>query len=380
MSVDKHLEAVTEDPLFATGKACAGTPVQWLRSLRAGLIAPRAEDLEHLAEAEPLSQKELAAIKEQFDVRIPQSFLERIKKSQALRRQVVPRREELLFYPEELEDPIGDEVHTSVRGLTHRYQNRALLKLTHHCGVYCRFCFRRYKVSKPGETLSAADLEKVFAYIGSHKEIWEVILSGGDPLILTDKQLHNALSGLRSIDHVRVIRFHTRIPSVLPERITPELVQLLGAPGPKIWIVAHINSADELVPETTRAIETLTKAGIPLLSQSVLLKGVNDSFEQLQSLFTKLVEAGVKPYYLHNLDLAQGTNHFRVELSCALELYAALRSKLSGVCVPQFILDIPGGKGKISVQKENLRDLGNGTWSALSPLSHEWVQFSYPNS
>lgn len=330
-----------------------------------------------------LSRTDFDAIADGFAVQIPQRLVQRMKDSAALRKQFLPSTQELVFHPEELADPIGDEPHTPIPGLTHRYPDRVLLKLTHHCAVYCRFCFRREKVSKEPMLAEAAFLAAL-NYIAADRQIWEVILTGGDPLILTDTALAKALRALAAIPHVQCIRFHTRIPTALPERITPELIQLLcdmrdgHGMGCQPWIVVHMNSADEFTKETDAAIRRLSHAGIPLLCQSVLLRGVNDTPAQLEALLRGLVARGIKPYYLHTLDLARGTDHFRVELGAALELYEGLRSRLSGTCIPQFILDIPGGLGKISIAGANLRKIGPNDWQAKSPISGEWVAITYP--
>jgi lysine 2,3-aminomutase len=345
-----------------------------------------------------LDSHEFDAVAENFSVQIPQQLLLRLEQSPALRKQFLPNKQELVFHPEELADPIGDEPHSPVSGLTHRYPDRVLLKLTHHCAVYCRFCFRREKVSKE-PMLGDAAFEAALKYIAADKRIWEVILTGGDPLILTDTALSKALRAIASIPHVKCIRFHTRIPTALPERITPDLVELLcdlrdgdgnrdangdaagrqsQRTGCQPWMVVHMNSSDEFTQETDAALRRLARAGIPVLCQSVLLRGVNDTPGQLEALLRGLVARGIKPYYLHTLDLARGTDHFRVELGAALELYDGLRSRLSGTCIPQFILDIPGGLGKISISCENLRRVDSKTWQARSPITGSWVAISYP--
>lgn len=348
----------------------------WQKKL--SLAASSTEDLREWGLAGDLSDAELQELRENFDIRVPESFRQRILESEPLRRQVEPVRHELVFLPEELADPIGDEVHSPIKGLTHRYANRALIKLTHLCGVYCRFCFRRYKVSQEGNQLTSQEMRAVLSYLLDHREIREVILTGGDPLILPDAFLFKFLGDLAAIPHLRVVRFHTRIPSVLPERITSEFCRRLNDFPFCSWVVAHINSADELNQGVVASISRLVQSGIPVLSQSVLLQGVNTSFGQLQELFEQLVEHRVRPYYLHYPDLAQGTHHFRIPLEDALELYQSLRGQLSGICIPHFILDIPGGAGKISLPSAGLVRVGERTWKARSPLTGDWIQFSYP--
>lgn len=361
----------------------------WVADLARGVSSPA--QLEKAGFCSRLTNEEMARIKENFDIQIPRLFHAQADLPDSLRRQVEPTRDELIFYPEELEDPIGDEAHSPLKGLTHRYPDRVLVKLTHLCGMYCRFCFRRYKVSQSGHQLTQGDLGAIVQYLQERPGIWEVVLTGGDPFILPDPILRRALEALRTCAGVRVIRFHTRIPTALPSRITPELVQMMRGlteasdrfPHPcSIWVAAHINAHEELVEETQTALSLLVDGGIPVIGQSVLLKGVNDSAEALSALFRGMVQNRVKPYYLHYPDLAKGTEHFRVELSRAIDLYGHLRGSLSGLCLPQFILDIPGGKGKIALQPENLRHSttpeGTDIWHALSPLTGEWIPICYP--
>jgi lysine 2,3-aminomutase len=322
------------------------------------------------------------AIEENFSVRVPEQWLAKVGDSPALARQVIPQAGELVFLPEELGDPIGDGVHSPIPGLTHRYADRVLLKLNHHCAVYCRFCFRREKVgSEP--LLTQSQLQVALDYIRERPKIWEVILTGGDPLILPDATLMRALEPLAAIPHVASIRFHTRIPSVLPERITPELVGRLKAlrtlHGKQPWVVVHINSADEFGAATDQALGRLLDGGIPLLSQSVLLAGVNDTQESLQKLLRGFVNRGIKPYYLHLPDLARGTHGFRIPLSKAIGLYESLRGQISGTCLPTLILDIPRGLGKIDATSHNLKRCeASDAWHAKSPLTGQWVQLDYP--
>ncbi len=321
------------------------------------------------------SESWLNLVKQGLDIRIPDEIGKNLKNNPTLSKQFVPSKNELLFLPEELNDPIGDERFTPVKGLTHRYGDRALLKLTYHCGVYCRFCFRRYKVSKDSDSI---DLEAALDYLRSHPEIWEVILTGGDPLMLADKELFEVLDQLNQIESLKVIRFHTRMPSAVPKRVTPHLIERLKGLNKAVWVVAHINSHLELSPNTNECLNRLIHNGIPVVSQSVLLKGVNDSIELLQKLFRGLVEQKVKPYYLHYPDFAEGTSHFRIPLDQAIQLFASLRGKISGLCLPQFILDIPGGLGKISLEPERFERLSKEQWRFKSPLDDEWIFLNYP--
>ncbi|MCA2959205.1 MAG: KamA family radical SAM protein [Silvanigrellales bacterium] len=352
-------------------------PGNWARALSKGLIEPVQLVREGL-----VGQQEahaLDAVKDVFDIRVPQAFLAGIRAGDAtLARQVVPRLEELVFLPEELEDPIGDERFSPVEGLTHRYPDRALLKVTYQCASYCRFCFRRYKVSDADNNLGAEGLERAFEYLRAHTEIREVILTGGDPLSLTDAKLAPVFQSLAGLSHVAIVRIHTRIPTVLPERVTPELLAVFRRSGKAVWVVAHINAVSELTDVAKASLGRLVDGGIPVLAQSVLLKGVNDSHEALVALYRSLVTLRVVPYYLHYPDLARGTNHFRVPLSRALALVRGLRGNLSGFAIPRLILDIPGGTGKIVVEPEWARQTGPQTWVFTSPVNGAETVVNYP--
>jgi lysine 2,3-aminomutase len=263
-------------------------------------------------------------------------------------RQFIPSGAELIITPEERSDPIGDDPFTPVKGITHRYPDRLLLKPIHVCPVYCRFCFRREMVGPTGGMISNVELEAALTYIRSHSEVWEVIFTGGDPLIIAPSKLNPIMKALDAIDHVKVIRFHTRVPVVDPERITDELTEALGTRTP-VWVVVHTNHSQEISEQARIALHRLSSAGIPLLSQTVLLKDVNDNAPALEQLFRTLVENRVKPYYLHQGDLAQGTSHFRTTIATGQALMRRLRGRVSGVCQPTYVLDIPGGHGKVPI-------------------------------
>jgi lysine 2,3-aminomutase len=265
-------------------------------------------------------------------------------------KQFIPDPKELLVEPEESTDPIGDAAHSPVEGIVHRYPDRVLLKLLHVCPVYCRFCFRREMVG-PGSAayLSAAALDRAFAYIAAHAEIFEVILTGGDPLILSLRRLADILARLGKIGHVAVVRIHTRVPVAEPALVTDALVQLLRNAGKTVYVALHANHPRELTQATRAACSRLADAGIPMLSQTVLLRGINDNVEVLAKLMRGFVMARVKPYYLHHPDLAPGTSHFRVSIAEGQALVRALRGRISGLCQPQYMLDIPGGFGKVPI-------------------------------
>jgi lysine 2,3-aminomutase len=261
-------------------------------------------------------------------------------------RQFVPDPAELDAQPEEMPDPTGDGAHNPVPGIVHRYPDRVLLKLTHLCAVYCRFCFRREMIGPGEQPLSRRELEAALDYIAGHPAVWEVVLTGGDPLVLSARRLKQVVSRLAAIEHVKIIRVHTRVPVADPARITPTLVGALKAKGKATYVVLHANHPRELTCETREACARLVDAGIPMLSQSVLLKGVNDDPQTLGALMRALVECRIKPYYLHHGDLAPGTSHLRTTIEHGQELMRTLRGRVSGLCQPSYVLDIPGGHGK----------------------------------
>lgn len=303
----------------------------------AGLIAP-----ERRAALEAVAARYAVALPpvlvEQIDVKDPQD---------PIARQFVPDAAELDQRPEELPDPIGDDAHSPVEAIVHRYPDRVLLKLTNVCAVYCRFCFRRERVGPGnGKVLSGAALARALEYIRAHREIWEVILTGGDPLVLSARRLRAVMKALSAIDHVKVVRIHTRVPVAEPKRITPEMVRAMKAKDKAIYVAVHVNHARELTAATRNAIARMADAGLVLLGQSVLLAGVNDTPQALGDLMRALVECRVKPYYLHHGDLAPGTAHLRTDIANGQQLMRSLRGRLSGLCQPTYVLDIPGGYGK----------------------------------
>ncbi|MET0182147.1 MAG: lysine-2,3-aminomutase-like protein [Caulobacterales bacterium] len=290
--------------------------------------------------------------------------------------QFVPTIDELYAAPGELADPIGDDAHTPVENIVHRYEDRALLKITHVCAVYCRFCFRREMVG-PGKSAALAPeaLEKAFAYIEATPALWEIILTGGDPFLLSPRRAKEITQRLAAIPHVKVIRWHTRVPIVDPARITGEFANALRADGAASWVAVHANHPRELTPDARAAIGRLVDAGVPVVSQSVLLKGVNDNAETLEALMRAFVESRVKPYYLHHLDLAPGTSHFRVSIEDGQKLMTTLHDRVSGLAQPAYVLDIPGGHGKAPLNAPHIRTENDahevrdrhGVWRSYPP-------------
>jgi lysine 2,3-aminomutase len=269
------------------------------------------------------------------------------KNSDPVNRQFVPTIAELFTLNDELEDPIGDFAHSPVNGLVHRYFDRVLIKITTLCPVYCRFCFRREQVGpKSDATLTPAHLDKIYDYIKAHPDIYEVILTGGDPLILSPRRLKSVMQALDQISHVKIIRIHTRVPVVTPEMITDAMIDALST-SKTLYIGIHSNHADEWGEAQRDACDKLFKAGFPLLSQTVLLKGINNDATVLRDLFKIFIENRITPHYLHHPDKAKGTSHFRVTISEGQAIMRELRGTLPGYAIPTYILDIPGGFGKI---------------------------------
>jgi len=316
-------------------------------------IAPktlrRLSELEAAWLAPAEKRAELEQVAAQYAVAITPSIaalIDRADPNDPIARQFVPDPAELVVQSEERADPIGDNAHSPVDGIVHRYPDRVLLKLTHICAVYCRFCFRREMVGPAAEPLTAHQFDAALGYIAAHPEVWEVVLTGGDPLVLSARRLRQVVSQIAAIPHVKIIRLHTRIPIADPTRVTGELVRSIKAKGKATYVVLHANHARELTGAAREACARLVDAGIPMLSQSVLLAGINDDPQTLGELMRALVECRIKPYYLHHGDLAPGTSHLRTSIERGQELMRALRGRLSGVCQPTYVLDIPGGHGK----------------------------------
>lgn len=306
------------------------------------------EDLAATGLVNAASLPELAHVAARYAVAITPTMASLIEPDEGpMRRQFVPTVDELIRTPDETADPIGDDAHSPVEGIVHRYPDRVLLKANHACAVYCRFCFRREMVGPDGiRPLSPEALDAAMAYIAGRPEIWEVIVTGGDPLILSPRRLRDLGRRLAQIKHVKIVRFHTRVPAVDPERITDDLVAALKSSGKTTWVGLHANHPDELTPAAKAACDRILDGGIPMVSQTVLLKGVNDNPATLEALMRRFVELRIKPYYLHHPDLAPGTGHFRNTIAEGQALMRDLNGRVSGLCQPTYILDIPGGHGK----------------------------------
>jgi lysine 2,3-aminomutase len=330
-----------------------------------------------LVEAQLVSRDRLASLQNvaaRYAVAITPVLADLIDASDAadpIARQFIPDERELQLQPEEKPDPIGDGAHSLVEGIVHRYPDRVLLKLVNACAVYCRFCFRREMVGPGRGGLSRTQLAAALGYISRTPQIWEVILTGGDPLLLPPRHLKEVMARLAAIDHVKVIRVHTRMPIAAPERVSDALIRALRL-GKATFVVLHANHARELTAPARAACARVVDAGIPMLSQSVLLRGVNDNVETLGALMRALVECRIKPYYLHHADLAPGTAHFRTSISEGQTILYALHGRYSGLCQPHYVLDIPGGYGKAPIGPTYL------SADAASVTDFKGVRHAYP--
>ena len=291
-----------------------------------------------------------------------------------LRRQAIPRIDEMRCAPEERLDPLAEERDTVAPGLVHRYPDRVLLLATECCAGYCRHCTRSRIVSNARGGDFPADYSGALSYIREHKEVRDVLISGGDPLLLSDERLDALLGALRSIDHVEFIRIGTRIPVYMPQRITPGLCDVLKKHGP-VWMSLHVNHPRECTREMYRACEALSYAGVPLGSQTVLLKGVNDDAATMTQLMHRLLMMRVRPYYIYQCDLVAGTAHFRTDIGKGIEIIRALRGFTSGYAVPQFVVDAPGGGGKVPLNPDYVESV---TDREVIFRNYEGKRFSYP--
>lgn len=304
------------------------------------------------------------------------SLLDSDDPSQPIRRSVVPVTDEYLVSPGEAEDPLGEEAQSPVPGLVHRYPDRVLFLTTGFCSTYCRYCTRSRMVGNNQRFRgSIAQWQKAIAYIEATPEVRDVLISGGDPLTLPDSQLEYLLSSIARIEHVEMIRIGTKVPVVLPQRITPKLLRVLKKFRP-LWISVHVTHPDELTPETSAACNLLADAGIPLGSQTVLLKGINDNVETLKTLFQGLLKIRVRPYYLYQCDPIQGSSHFRTPVHKGIEMIEGLRGHTTGYAVPHYVIDAPGGGGKIPLLPDYFQGRENGD---IILRNYEQKMFRYPD-
>ena len=307
------------------------------------------EDLERVLELSPRERAALQQAGARLAVRVTPHFLSLIDPEDVadpLRRQVIPLPEELESYSEELFDPCGEQKDEKAPGLVHRYPDRVLLLCTDRCATYCRYCTRARLVSGKGRERWRLDWEGALKYLREHTEVRDVLLSGGDPLLLADEKLDAMLGELRRIPHIEFLRIGTRVPIMLPQRITPALCAMLRRHAP-LFISIHCNHPHELGEDAERALGMLADSGIPLGNQSVLLRGVNDSVEVQRALVHRLLQCRVRPYYLYQCDPVVGTRHFRTRPQEGIDIISALRGFTSGYAVPQFVIDAPGGGGKV---------------------------------
>ena len=291
-----------------------------------------------------------------------------------IRKQVIPTVDEISVNSEEMSDPCGEDSHMPVPGLVHRYPDRVLFLLTDRCASYCRYCTRSRVVSGAGENNLKTNFEDAFQYLESNKSIRDVLFSGGDPLLYADNKLEKIIKRIRNIKHIEFIRIGTRIPIFLPQRITPNLCNMLKKYHP-LWMSVHTNHPKELTSEVKQALEMLADSGIPLGNQSVLLKGVNDDISTMKSLVHKLLQCRVRPYYLYQCDLIEGSSHLRTSASKGIEIIEGLRGHTSGYAVPQFVIDAPGGGGKIPINPEYVVEKNS---KQLKIRNYEGKSFIYP--
>lgn len=300
----------------------------------------------------PQQREMLEDVAQHYATAIPPAFLDLITSpDDPIGVQVVPSAQELEIAPEERSDPIGDNALSPVPGIVHRYADRALLKPLLVCPLYCRFCFRREHVGPDGGVLDDAALEQALDWLRTHKQIREVILTGGDPLMLSPRRLGHIVAALSAMPHVAIIRVHSRVPVADPERVTDALLDALET-DKAMWMAVHINHVREMSGPARACLKRIVRRGIPLLGQSVLLRGVNDSEQALEDLFRAMVETRMRPYYLHQLDPAPGTAHFHVPVVEGQRLLASLRGRVTGLAWPLYVLDIPGGYGKVPLGPE----------------------------
>lgn len=314
------------------------------------------EILERILELNDEERETFLAARSRFRVAITPHYLALMDGQDPncpLRMQAVPQSGELEIRAFELEDPLAEEAHSPCKGVTHRYPDRVLLYVSHNCPMYCRHCTRKRKVADPYTTSSRADIEAALEYIRRTPTARDVIVSGGDPLTLSDERLGEILRALRAIEHVEVIRLGTRNPVTLPQRITPQLLEILRDVRP-VYLHTHFNHVNELGQDARKSLLELLDAGCVLGNQMVLLKGVNDSPEAVMQLNRELLKVGCRPYYMLQADMAEGITHFRTPISKGLEIMDYLRGRIGGMGIPHFVVDLPGGGGKIELTPDYL--------------------------
>lgn len=325
------------------------------------------------------SKKTIDEIANDFSIAISKTMLGQIdtpNDNDAIFAQFVPSINEKITKEYEIYDPIGDDEHLKLNGLVHRYENRALVKLNNICPVYCRFCFRREKIGRSrANGLNRAELSLIIKYIEENPQIKEIILSGGDPLIYNKNLLSEFCEALNKLPNIEILRIHSRVPIVSPELIAPKLLNALAKFEKAKFIIIHINHIQEISEKALLAIKKLQVSGISLLSQSVLLRGVNDNENILAQLFSKLLSLQIKPYYLHHPDFARGTSHFGLNLFQGMEIYEKLKPLISGLALPRYMLDIPNGFGKIDINLNNIKTKANGDY-LVRDKKNKWHEYA----
>lgn len=335
------------------------------------------EDLERFMTLTPEERRGVAFAGKKLALAITPYYFNLIDRDDPncpIRKQVIPREGEMMVAQEEMLDSLGEDEHSPVPGLVHRYPDRVLFLVTDRCAAYCRYCTRSRLVSNAQDYNFHPEYEQGLRYIESHPEVRDVLLSGGDPLLLSDRKLEHLLSRLRAIPHVEFIRIGSRIPVFLPQRITPALAEVFKKYGP-IWMSIHVNHPKEATAELRDACERLSFAGVPLGNQSVLLKGVNDDAEVMRALVHRLLRMRVRPYYLYQMDLITGGSHFKVDVRKGLEIIAALRGHTTGYAIPQYVIDAPGGGGKVPINPDYVQEI---TDEAVVFRNYEGHTFRYP--
>lgn len=342
---------------------------EWKRLVRDTVDTP-----EKLAAALDVDLEKMRKIHEEFPIRINPYYLSLIEEvGDPIWKQVVPDTKELIVTG--VEDPLHEEEDSEVANVTHRYPDRVLFYVNYMCPIYCRFCTRKRKVGDP-DSIPDDNTERGLQYLREHAEVRDVIISGGDPLMLTDRKIDYIVGGIRSIEHIEIIRIGSRVPVTLPQRITPNLCAILKKHHP-FYINTHFNHPREITPETTEACGMLADAGIPLGNQAVLLKGVNDDPDVMVELMKKLLAIRVKPYYIYQADLVVGTDHFRTSIKKGLEIIAALRGHISGLGVPHYVVDAPGGGGKIALLPDPVVSFDD---DEIRLKNYEGGVYSYPST